>query len=235
MVWWLELCILIHWSFWNTAIILYVRYMCNFPTHPVHISCTFHMKVPPGKCFRNPSWSVNWIVAYCQKAASHDLNQYWPCPRIPCHHIWQYRKVKLCIVAISFILTFIFLRTNQQGNMGEGCSSTQIARFMGPTWDPPGSCRPQMGPMNLAIRERFSQQLKCLRLFTSYKPHTVSCRCQQGQGVKSSSLIHNGVTSHDVSMPSTHWPLGDLEDILFKQIEADFRDWWLGYLWWSCP
>ena len=26
----------------------------------------------------------------------------------------------------------------------------QIAKFMGPTWGPPGSCRPQMGPM-LAI------------------------------------------------------------------------------------
>ena len=25
--------------------------------------------------------------------------------------------------------------------------STQIAKFMGPTWGPPGSCRPQMGPM----------------------------------------------------------------------------------------
>ena len=24
---------------------------------------------------------------------------------------------------------------------------SQIARFMGPTWDPPGSCRPQVGPM----------------------------------------------------------------------------------------
>ena len=24
---------------------------------------------------------------------------------------------------------------------------TQIARFMGPTWGPPGSCRPQVGPM----------------------------------------------------------------------------------------
>ena len=24
---------------------------------------------------------------------------------------------------------------------------TQIARFIGPTWGPPGSCRPQMGPM----------------------------------------------------------------------------------------
>ena len=33
--------------------------------------------------------------------------------------------------------------------------STQIAKFMGPIWDPPGSCRPQMGPMmamNLALR-----------------------------------------------------------------------------------
>ena len=25
--------------------------------------------------------------------------------------------------------------------------TTQIARFMGPTWGPPGSCWPQMGPM----------------------------------------------------------------------------------------
>ena len=28
-----------------------------------------------------------------------------------------------------------------------GVIRAQIARFMGPTWDPPGSCRPQMGPM----------------------------------------------------------------------------------------
>ena len=37
---------------------------------------------------------------------------------------------------------------------------SQIAKFMGPTWGPPGSCRPQMGPMlagpvNLAIRAAF--------------------------------------------------------------------------------
>ena len=36
--------------------------------------------------------------------------------------------------------------TFRKGNL------TQIAKFMGPTWGPPGSCRPQMGPMNLAIR-----------------------------------------------------------------------------------
>ena len=29
---------------------------------------------------------------------------------------------------------------------------TQIAKVMGSTWGPPGSCWPQMGPMNLAIR-----------------------------------------------------------------------------------
>ena len=27
------------------------------------------------------------------------------------------------------------------------CVTPQIARFMGPTWGPPGSCRPQMAPM----------------------------------------------------------------------------------------
>ena len=29
---------------------------------------------------------------------------------------------------------------------------TQITKFMGPTWGPPGSCRPHICPMNLAIR-----------------------------------------------------------------------------------
>ena len=27
------------------------------------------------------------------------------------------------------------------------CQTAQIAKFMGPTWGPPGSCRPQMDPM----------------------------------------------------------------------------------------
>ena len=30
--------------------------------------------------------------------------------------------------------------------MSRYCSVTQIANFMVPTWGPPGSCRPQMGP-----------------------------------------------------------------------------------------
>ena len=31
-------------------------------------------------------------------------------------------------------------------------SDAQIAKFMGPTWGPPGYCRPHDGPINLAIR-----------------------------------------------------------------------------------
>ena len=31
--------------------------------------------------------------------------------------------------------------------LGKFALVTQIAKFMGPTWGPPGSCRPQMGPM----------------------------------------------------------------------------------------
>ena len=34
----------------------------------------------------------------------------------------------------------------------EGNVCTQIVKFMGPTWGLPGSCRSQMGPMNLAIK-----------------------------------------------------------------------------------
>ena len=41
----------------------------------------------------------------------------------------------------------------------DSASTTQIARFMGPTWGPPGSCQPQMGPhvdpMNLDMRALF--------------------------------------------------------------------------------
>ena len=41
--------------------------------------------------------------------------------------------------------------------------ATQIAKFMGPTWGPPGSCRPQMGPM-LAPWTLLSGQLSELYL-----------------------------------------------------------------------
>ena len=46
---------------------------------------------------------------------------------------------------------------------------SQIARFIGPTWGPPGSCWPQMGPM-LAPRTLLSGLLQCN--FISHWPGT---------------------------------------------------------------
>ena len=48
--------------------------------------------------------------------------------------------------------SFFFLQNNQNNiiywiSLSYFVVSPQIARFMGPTWGPPGSCRPQMGLM----------------------------------------------------------------------------------------
>ena len=43
-------------------------------------------------------------------------------------------------------------------NEGPLPGKTQIAKFLGPTWGPPGSCLPQMGPM-LAPRTLLSGEL----------------------------------------------------------------------------
>ena len=43
----------------------------------------------------------------------------------------------------------------------------QIEQFMGPTWGPPGSCRPQMGPMlvpwTLLLGKQFTYRYVCVR------------------------------------------------------------------------
>ena len=44
---------------------------------------------------------------------------------------------------------------------GDTVRHSQIAKFMGPTWGPPGSCRPQMGPM-LAPCTLLSGLCKCM-------------------------------------------------------------------------
>ena len=46
---------------------------------------------------------------------------------------------------ISFVRSSRIFFTH--GDRGWQASSSQIAKFMGPTWGQPGSCRSQMGPM----------------------------------------------------------------------------------------
>ena len=51
-------------------------------------------------------------------------------------------------------------------------SPTQIAKFMGPIWGPPGSCRPHigpmLGPMNLAIRVVIPQNGKTRQVIVEF-------------------------------------------------------------------
>ena len=70
------------------------------------------------------------------------------------YHLQQYWWI-LCL-SRTFLLVYSFkdlLIPSKDGlsiGPGWGFSSkmlSQIAKFMGPTWGPPGSCRPQMGPM----------------------------------------------------------------------------------------
>ena len=52
----------------------------------------------------------------------------------------MYRFI-LCIGTSHFLAIDIYILGCEHANI------PQIAKFMGPTWDPPGSCRPQLGPM----------------------------------------------------------------------------------------
>ena len=90
------------------------------------------MKLPSGKCVkRKPSLVVS--QHWCNQATSHYLSQCWP--RFLCY-ILSLGHSELRLLMSSVWNT---------------CNSilpiyTQIAKFMGPAWGPPGACWPQMGP-----------------------------------------------------------------------------------------
>ena len=58
-------------------------------------------------------------------------------PTFPTHILIYNTSLKICTVALCFFCYGLVSINNP----------SQIAKFMGPTWGPPWSCRPQMGPM----------------------------------------------------------------------------------------
>ena len=69
--------------------------------------------------------------------------------------------------ALSALLGFPSGAIAQTQASGEWKAATQITKFMGPAWGPPGSCRPQMGPM-----------LAPWTLLTGYWPLSVCSKSQ---------------------------------------------------------
>ena len=47
---------------------------------------------------------------------------------------------------VSYARSWLY-KTGQHSMILNTAMQSQIAKFMGPTWRPPGPCRPQMGPM----------------------------------------------------------------------------------------
>ena len=84
------------------------------------------------------SATVSWLSPTVTTESCHCANF---CHDNPNHHV-------------PTVITSVFYNSNhlQKNNIITSSDShtfiqPQIAKFMGPTWGPPGSCRPQMGPM----------------------------------------------------------------------------------------
>ena len=64
--------------------------------------------------------------------------------------LWEFRYTPIYISDLKLPLSNIVIAPISviptKPNTAKPCAS-QIARFMGPPWGPPGSCRPQVGPM----------------------------------------------------------------------------------------
>ena len=101
-----------------------------------------------------------------------------------------------------------------------GTIPPQIARFMGPTWGPPGSCRPQMGPhvgpMNLAIGDFHGEvpvHLVCLQigvghsLCYSWGAHSGMCAATPSSKVHGANMGPSGADRTQVGPMLAPWTL----------------------------
>ena len=71
-------------------------------------------------------------INFCKKCCVL-VDSDWIAARRSFHRIWIYCQQKSLLNRAHRIIVLMW--------------TTQIAKFMGPTWGPPGSCRPQMGSM----------------------------------------------------------------------------------------
>ena len=70
----------------------------------------------------------------------------------PCYILYSFTKCSPCITQSNYLKYLQLTCQSSPWGWDMGCllwvkSVTQIVKFMGPTWGPPGSCRPQMGPI----------------------------------------------------------------------------------------
>ena len=82
------------------------------------------------------------------------------------YNLLMHKEVKwysFSIVLKYFVLSLETINSKWENPLW---AQTQIAKFMGPTWVPPGSCRPQMGPMLASWTLLSGEGNKAARTFT---------------------------------------------------------------------
>ena len=92
---------------------------------------------------------VIW-TGWCGVLFGYKASHFCPHPLGLVHWHWGYQTIASASVAL--LLRIWANGSHSQERKGHKVDrlvrrQTQIARFTGPTWAPPGSCRPQMGPM----------------------------------------------------------------------------------------
>ena len=112
----------------------------------IPICCHISLVVKP--CFDTQIKRVTW--GYLRKLYLNSFTS----QAAPCHMSWWVHVAVCCFGPLNTLLHVYFYQTEWSPLVI--CIMSQIAKFMGPTLGPPGTCRRQMGPMlapmNLAIR-----------------------------------------------------------------------------------
>ena len=104
-----------------------------------------------------PTQRASNVILSCKSPGFNELSHYGLLQILKAWHIMMKIVPSFPIIMDNLaviLLQHLCLYTREMGRLTDAnhhcgcwCPATQITRFMGPTWGPPGSCRPQMGPM----------------------------------------------------------------------------------------
>ena len=95
------------------------------------------------------SWDHMIKISLCYSTVGNNdpiLSQFCPCHDSICKIVTVLDNSNVDYNKLNFN-TISIMSWNTLFEVGSWMVDTQIARFMRPTWGPPGTCRPQLGPM----------------------------------------------------------------------------------------